>query len=51
MNELVRWIMTPIEVVMFVVFLTMLCVGGFGVAPYYIVRYGIFEQFNKDNHV
>jgi len=44
MNELIRWIMTPLEVLSFVFFLTMLMVGGFVVLPYYIIRYGIYER-------
>jgi hypothetical protein len=44
MNEIVRWIMTPLEVLSFVFFLTMLMVGGFVVLPYYFIRYGIYER-------
>jgi hypothetical protein len=43
MNEIVRWIMTPLEVLSFVFFLTMLMVGGFVVLPYYFIRYGYGE--------
>ena len=43
MNEIVRWIMTPLEVISFVFFLTMLMVGGFVVLPYYFIRYGYGE--------
>jgi len=42
MNEVIRWIMTPIELVMFIVFLVILSVGGFVVAPYTFIKYGVF---------
>jgi hypothetical protein len=44
MNEVIRWIMTPLEVISFVFFLMMLMVGGFVVLPYYVVRYGFYER-------
>ena len=38
MNELLKWILTPIEVVVFVVFISILCISGFVVIPYYFLK-------------